>query len=172
MSESGCSATMFANLKDLFNALSAGPSRTATPPGAEHALQLAAAVLLVEVMRADADYAPAERTAVVQALSDKFPLGEDEIARLLELAEATSRDAPDLYSFTSRLNKGFSVEQKLRMVEYLWQVAYANGTLSHHENHLMRKLGDLLYIPRGDFIAAKQRGRAAAGVAEPDAPTE
>lgn len=164
---------MFASLKDLFNALTAAPDGSAARSGGgDHALQLAAAVLLVEVMRSDAEYSPAERTTVVQALRDKFSLGDDEIARLMELADATSRDAPDLYSFTSRLNKGFSVEQKLRMVEYLWQVAYADGTLSHHENHLMRKLGDLLYIPRGDFIAAKQRGRAAAGIAEPDAPAE
>ncbi|WP_407278490.1 TerB family tellurite resistance protein [Aromatoleum evansii] len=166
------STTMFANLRDLFNSLTAGPSSAAAAKGPDHALQLAAAVLLVEVMRSDEDYSPAERTAVVQALRNKFTLGDDELARLMDLADATSRDAPDLYSFTSRLNKGFSAEQKLRMVEYLWQVAYADGTLSHHENHLMRKLGDLLYIPRGDFIAAKQRGRAAAGAVEPDAPAE
>lgn len=163
---------MFASLKDLFNALTDAPAAAAKTGGPDHALQLAAAVLLVEVMRSDADYSPAERTTVVQALRDKFKLGDDEIARLMELADTTSRDAPDLYSFTSRLNKGFSIEQKLRMVEYLWQVAYADGTLSHHENHLMRKLGDLLYIPRGDFVAAKQRGRAAAGVAEPESPAE
>ncbi|AKU13372.1 hypothetical protein AzCIB_3479 [Azoarcus sp. CIB] len=162
---------MFASLKDLFNALTATPAGGATTSGgADHALQLAAAVLLVEVMRADADYSAAERTTVVQALRDKFALRDDEVARLVELAETTSRDAPDLYSFTSRLNKGFSVEQKLRMVEYLWQVAYADGTLSHHENHLMRKLGGLLYIPRADFIAAKQRGRTAAGASAPGNP--
>lgn len=161
---------MFASLRDLFNALTAAPGGgSATPPAAEHAVQLAAAVLLVEVMRSDAEYSAAERRTVVQALRDKFALGEDEVARLMELAEAASRDAPDLYSFTSRLNKGFGLEQKLRMVEYLWQVAYADGTLSHHENHLMRKLGDLLYIPHADFIAAKQRGRAAAGASEPGA---
>lgn len=163
---------MFASLKDLFNALSVAPAGMAARPGADHTLQLAAAVLLVEVMRSDAEYSPAERHTVIEALRDKFSLADDEIARLMELADAASRDAPDLYSFTSRLNKGFSVGQKLRMVEYLWQVAYADGTLSHHENHLMRKLGDLLYIPRGDFIAAKQRGRAAAGMAEPDSPQE
>ncbi|MCC4116541.1 TerB family tellurite resistance protein [Aromatoleum toluclasticum] len=164
---------MFASLKDLFNAIT-GPlaGGASTTAGTEHGVQLAAAVLLIEVMRSDAEYSPAERSTVVQTLRDKFTLGDDEIARLLELAEATSREAPDLYTFTSRLNKGFSTEQKLRMVEYLWQVAYADGTLSHHENHLMRKLGDLLYIPRGDFVAAKQHGRAAAGIAEPDSAAE
>ena len=154
--------TMLASLKELFNTItSAAP---AEPAASEHALQLAAAVLLVEVMRADADCSATERETAIGALRAKFALADDEVARLFELAETTSRDAPDLYSFTSRLNKGFSLEQKVRMVEYLWRVAYADGHMSHHENHLLLKLGDLLYIPRAEFVGAKQRGRAAAGV--------
>lgn len=152
---------MLRTLKQLFNTLTP-PAELAVP---EHTLQLAAAVLLIEMMRADSHCGHEERQAAVDALATKFALGEDEVARLMELADATSRDAPDLYSFTSKLNRGFSPEQKVRMVEYLWQVAYADGQLSHHETHLMLKLGDLLYIPRGDFVAAKQRARAAAGLA-------
>lgn len=153
---------MLRTLKQLFNTLTPPPAELAVP---EHTLQLAAAVLLIEMMRADSHCGHEERQAAVDALATKFALGEDEVARLMELADATSRDAPDLYSFTSKLNRGFSPEQKVRMVEYLWQVAYADGQLSHHETHLMLKLGDLLYIPRGDFVAAKQRARAAAGLA-------
>lgn len=152
---------MLRTLKQLFNTLTP-PAELAVP---EHTLQLAAAVLLIEMMRADSYCGHEERQAAVDALATKFALGEDEVARLMELADATSREAPDLYSFTSKLNRGFSPEQKVRMVEYLWQVAYADGQLSHHETHLMLKLGDLLYIPRGDFVAAKQRARAAAGLA-------
>ncbi|MDD3676169.1 hypothetical protein CGK74_04770 [Thauera propionica] len=153
---------MLRTLKQLFNTLTPPPADRGVP---EHTLQLAAAVLLIEMMRADNDCRHEERQAAVDALAAKFALAADEVARLMELADATSRDAPDLYSFTSKLNQGFSLEQKVRMVEYLWQVAYADGQLSHHETHLMLKLGDLLYIPRGDFVAAKQRARAAAGLA-------
>ncbi|THF63322.1 tellurite resistance TerB family protein [Pseudothauera rhizosphaerae] len=154
---------MLRTLKELFNAL-AEPSAAALPEQREHRLQLATAVLMVEVMRADAKASESERQAILDALRERFALAPDEVDGLYELARSTSHDAPDLHSFTSRLNKGYSAEEKVRIVEYLWQIAYADGHLSHHENHLMLKLGDLLYIPRGDFVAAKQRARAAAGL--------
>ncbi|MFN3987089.1 MAG: TerB family tellurite resistance protein [Rhodocyclaceae bacterium] len=158
---------MFKTLSDLFKAVSAPLAEAGgrAAEDAEHQLRLATAVLMVEVMRADSDVSETERATVIDALREKFALRDDEVARLFELAQTTSRDAPDLYAFTSRINKGFELDRKLRMVEYLWQIAFADGTLSHHENHLMLKLGDLLYIPRGEFVAAKQRARAAAGLA-------
>ncbi|MDO9600117.1 MAG: TerB family tellurite resistance protein [Azoarcus sp.] len=148
-------------MKALFNSLTltSGAPAGHDPQGREHTLQLATGVLLIEMMRADAECTEHEKRAVVGALRDKFTLADDEVARLFELATTTSRDAPDLFTFTSQLNRGFSLEQKVRMVEYLWQVAFADGVLSHHENQLMLKLGDLLYIPRAEFVAAKQRAR-------------
>lgn len=160
---------MISSLKALFNSLTlvSGESAEQNPRGREHTLQLATGVLLIEMMRADAECTEHERQAVVGALRDKFALADDEVARLFELATTTSRDAPDLFTFTSQLNRGFSLEQKVRMVEYLWQVAFADGVLSHHENQLMLKLGDLLYIPRAEFVAAKQRARDGADSSAP-----
>ena len=83
---------MLRTLKQLFNTLTP-PAELAVP---EHTLQLAAAVLLIEMMRADSHCGHEERQAAVDALAVKFALGEDEVARLMELADATSRDAPDL----------------------------------------------------------------------------
>lgn len=159
---------MLRSLKDLFDAITA-PGAAAQPAAAEHRLQLATAVLLVEVMRSDAELHADERTAVIHALRDKFALAPDELERLLELALQTSREATDFFGFTSRLNEAFSMEQKLRMVEHLWRVAYADGTLSAHENHVMRRLSDLLYIPHGAYVAAKQRARQAVADAAPRA---
>jgi uncharacterized tellurite resistance protein B-like protein len=149
---------MLRTLNELLrNLIEPQPSGETAP--SEHALQLATAVLLVEVMRTDTRIAPEERNTVLDALREKFALRDDELARLLELAEAESDEASDFYRFTSQINKGFSIESKVRIVEYLWQVALADGHLSHHENHLMRKLGDLLHIPHADYVAAKQRAR-------------
>lgn len=114
-------------------------------------------------MRADNSIQATEKRAALEALREQFSLTDDELARLLELAKAEADEAPDFYNFTSKLNKGFDIEQKIRIVEYLWQVALSDGHISHHENHLMRKLGDLLYIPHADYIAAKQRARAQQG---------
>jgi uncharacterized tellurite resistance protein B-like protein len=153
---------MLRTLNELFRTLLEPPPAD-NPVPAEHMLQLATAVLLVEMMRIDAHSGAEERRAVLDALREKFDLAEDELARLFELAQNESREASDFYGFTSQLNKGYTPEQKLRIVEYLWQVALADGHLSHHENHLMRKLVDLLHIPHADNVAAKQRARDRTG---------
>ncbi len=150
-------------LKDLLDTIApAAPARLGEADR-EHALQLAAAVLLVEVMRADAGLGTAERVAVVAGLRGKFPLlADDELARLVELAEAAARDAHDLHSFTSRINDGFAMEQKVRMIEAMWRVAYADGHLSAHENHVVWRIADLLHVPHGAYIGAKMRAKEAA----------
>lgn len=152
---------MLKTLADLFNSL-LPPAPGAAPLDGEHALQLATAVMLVEVMRADASFHAGEREAVRAALREKFQLHDDEAARLGELAESTAREATDLFGFTSRINDRFSAEQKLRMVELMWVVAYADGRLSEHERHVMWRIADLLHVPQGAYHAARQRAAAAA----------
>jgi uncharacterized tellurite resistance protein B-like protein len=149
---------MLRALKQLLRAIepAAAPQSDAQR---EHALQLATAVLLVEVMRSDADIGAAEREAVFAALRQKFALSGDEVSRLVELAERTVRDATDFHTFTSKINEAFAMEQKIRIVEYMWQVAYADGHLDAHENHVMRRIADLLYVPHGAYIGAKTRAR-------------
>ena len=153
---------MLRTLKDLFNAL-LPPQAAGHAAPTEHTLELATAVLLVEVMRASAEIGNAERHAVLAALRDKFALGDDERDRLFELADRTAREATDFFSFTSRINEAFGMEQKLRMIEHMWRVAYADGRLSAHENHVMWRVSDLLHIPHGAYVSAKMRARDAAG---------
>lgn len=143
---------MLRALKDLFDSFSAGPGRAPTD---DHTLQLATAVLLVEVMRADPTSNSAERQAVVEALRRKFTLADDELARLVELAEDQSRGANDFFSFTSALNERFTHAQKVRMVEFMWEVAFADGHLHVNENHLISKVAGLLHVTHGEYIAAK-----------------
>lgn len=149
---------MFTTLKSFLEPL----LPQAAPRAAfEHTLQVATAVLLVEVMRSDAGIGLSERAAVIVALRDRFDLDADEVEALMVVADQTAREAHDLHTFTSRLNDQLEPEQKARIVEYMWQVAYADGRLDAHEQHVMRKLADLLYIPHGDYIAAKMRAREA-----------
>ena len=89
------------------------------------------------------------------------------MARLLELAEARSRTANDFFAFTSTLNDRFSHPQKVRMVEFLWQVAYADGDLDANENHLISKVAGLLHVTHGEYIAAKLHAKQAAGLGAP-----
>ena len=151
---------MLQTLKDLFDALT--PGTPSDPPETrEHSLRLATAVLLVEVMRSDTDMADSERQAVLSALRSEFSLAEDELDRLVELAEQRARDSHDFHSFTSRVNESFEHEQKVRIVELMWRVAYADGQLTAHENHVMRRIADLLHLPHGAYVNAKMRAKAA-----------
>ena len=150
---------MLRNLKDLFDSF----SRPAPPSAGEqqHALQLATAVLLVEVMRADTDIQAAEQNAVIATLREKFALADDELARLMELAAETAKTAYDYHRFTSSLNDQFTHPQKIRIVEHMWEVAYADAHLGAHENHLISKVAGLLYVTHGEYIAAKMRAKEA-----------
>ncbi len=150
---------MLRTLKDLFDSVTGAGG--AQPQRGEHTLHLATAVLLVEVMRADPELGVAERRVVVSALRHKFELQADELDRLVELAEQTARTASDFHQFTSVINDAFSQEQKIRMVEFMWQVAYADGHLDAHEHHLISKVADLLHVPHGQYIAAKLRAKDA-----------
>lgn len=160
---------MLGTLKDLFAALRPAPA-DAPADDAAHALRLAAAVMLVEVMRADATLHDAERDAVRAALRGKFGLTDDEAAALAELAHDTARAATDLYAFTSRIDAEFDMPAKLRMIELMWGVAYADGHLSAHERHLMWRIADLLHVPQGAHHHARQRALAARGDAAAAAP--
>jgi uncharacterized tellurite resistance protein B-like protein len=69
------------------------------------------------------------------------------------------KQASDYFQFTSLINRHFTQEQKQRVIELMWRVAYSDASLSAHENHLMRKVADLLHITHGDYIAAKMRAQ-------------
>ncbi|MEO8543408.1 MAG: TerB family tellurite resistance protein [Burkholderiaceae bacterium] len=143
-----------------------GPLAGAADPLAEErALQLATAVMLVEVMRSDATLRDVERQAVLAALREQFALDTNEAQQLADLANATAQQATDYFSFTSRINEHFDMPKKLRMIELMWTVAYADGKLAAHERHVMWRIADLLHIPTGAYAHARIRARDAAGAA-------
>jgi len=155
---------MLRTLKDLFESLLV-PADAPVAVTPTHRLQLATAVLLVEVMRADASFHDAERNAVLGALRQVFHLADDEAERLAELATATAQQATDLFGFTSQLNDRLDMAQKLHMVELMWRVAYADGHLADHERHVLWRVADLLHVPQGAYVNARLRAQQAAATA-------
>ena len=148
--------------KDLFDSVLVQPREQSEAERLAQ-LQLAAAVLLVEVMRADADSGPAERLAVIAALRDRFGLAQQQTRDLVALAEERSRTANDFFQFTSVINDGFEQDEKVRMVESLWRVAYADGVLDAQQNHVISRLAELLHVPHGQYIAAKMHAQEQGG---------
>jgi len=127
----------------------------------EHTLKLATAVLLIEVMQSDVDSTDKERGTIITILKGRFHLSDAEVAQLSKLGHSAAKTATDFHQFTSIINQELEAPEKIRIIEYMWQVAYADGHISAHENHLMRRIVDLLHIPHGDNIAAKLRAKSA-----------
>ena len=152
----------------MFNPLKTLLANFFLPAGASSAmddsrsLQLATAVLLVEVMRSDARFNPQERAATVAALHTQFTLTDEELARLLTQAEHTAQVANDYFGFTSAMNDHYTQAQKIMVVELMWQVAYADGHLDANENHVISKVAGLLHVTHGEYIAAKLYAKQAA----------
>ncbi len=124
-----------------------------------HRVQVATAALLFEMMRMDEHLHDAERATVVDAVRRALGVSEAETAELLQLAEAEAHQATDYFQFTSLINQSFTPEQKEHIVEQLWRIAYADGNLHRYEEHLVRKIAELIYVPHSAFIAAKLRAR-------------
>jgi len=122
-----------------------------------HSLQLATAALLIEMMRADTEVSEEECSMVMKTVMAIFHLTEDESHALLRLAEEKIRKATGYYEFTALINKGFSYPQKVKVIEYLWEIAFADTSLNKHEEHMVRKIADLIYVEHRDFIEAKFR---------------
>lgn len=123
----------------------------------EQAGNLAVAALLVEVLRADYDVADDERRQVVASIRGLLGLDDAQCEQLLSEAEGRVDRAHDLHQFTSELNRALSHEEKLRLVEHLWRVAQSDATVHKYEEHLIRRVADLLYVSHREFIAAKLR---------------
>jgi uncharacterized tellurite resistance protein B-like protein len=154
---------MLNTLKDLFDSFAA-PAPARSRESSDHAVQLAAAVLLVEVARAEPASTPAEGRAILDALQKRFTFAPDELARLVELAQAEAKDLYDYHRFTSVLNERFTQPEKVALVEAMWQVAFADEHLDAHENHLISKVAGLLHVTHGEYIAAKMHAKQSLGL--------
>ena len=120
-------------------------------------IRLAVAALLVEVLKADYDASDEERDQVLTSIGNLFELDQVERTDLFEFANRVAERAHDLHQFTARINDAFSAEQKLRLLEQLWRVARADDLVHKYEEHLIRRVADLLHIPHSGFITAKLR---------------
>jgi len=153
---------MLRNIKQFFDQ-HIRPAGGPPAAGAHHALQVATAALLIEVMRSDRELKEVERHAVTAAIQTRFELTTEETAALLRLADDEAEQATDYYQFTSLINKHFTAAQKEQVVEYMWQVAAADHDIDRFERTLVHKVADLLYVSRAVQIAARERALRSAG---------
>ena len=143
------------NLKKWLSERLSGSDRDEAEDG--EGLKLAVAALMVEVLRADHETDEAERRQVVESIGRQLGLDESDGRELLELAERRVDASHDLYQFTSQVNRVCNETEKLRLVEQLWRVASADSVIHKYEEHLIRRIADLLHVSHRAFIVAKLR---------------
>ncbi len=125
----------------------------------DHALMLATAALLIEISRADNVISPEEIDLITRAVRTTFSLSDDDTDELIRMAEEEVEEAVSFYQFTHLINKGFSYEKKLHLIELLWQVVFADAEMEKHEEYFVREIADLLHVSHRDLIEAKHRAR-------------
>ncbi|MBL4613750.1 MAG: TerB family tellurite resistance protein [Magnetovibrio sp.] len=126
--------------------------------------KLAAAALLVEAAMMDGTFDDDERTVVLNLLEERFALkGADADALLLE-AEAQVENSNELYTLSRTIKNSFDNEQRIELIEMLWQVAYADGVVHEYESNLVRRLSGLLYVSDRDSGEARKRVMEKIGV--------
>ena len=124
-------------------------------------LNNACAALLVEIAFADKDFDETEKQALKQALIQTYDISESEIQEIIEDAENTVDESTSLYGYTRIVNDEFGYEDKLNLLKNLWKVAYADGYLDKYEEHIIRKISDLIHISHSDYINIKLKIREA-----------
>ena len=124
-------------------------------PGSTLRRELTVAVMLIEVARADYERDPREFTALRDALRQSFGLEDDRLEQVMKLAAHEAREATSTYPFTRTVNEEFSDSEKSDLIAAMWRVARADGRIDHYEEHLIRKIAELIYVPHGEFIRRK-----------------
>ena len=123
-------------------------------------IKMAAAVLFVEVMHADHKVDKRERRFVKQALQECFSLPSNQAEELLYLAEERVKDVTSLHEFTSTLHSRLNNEEKVMLLEQIWRIVLADNDVDKYEEHLVRRIAELLYIKHSDYIRAKLNAEA------------
>jgi uncharacterized tellurite resistance protein B-like protein len=143
-------APVIDRIRKLLSAPDAVPSRPDD-------LQIAVAVLLVEAARMDDKFDQYERGTIEHLLEQKFQLTHDETQQLLVLAEETAERSHQLHPFTRLAVERMEPKRRIRLIEMLWEVAYADDKLDPDEDVLLRRVAGLIYVSDEDRIAARQR---------------
>ena len=111
--------------------------------------------LLLETSMADEILDESELMALKNTLQKDFQINEDEIDELIYLAKENVEDSTSLYEFTRDINDNFDAAERVKLIESMWKIAYADGNIDKYEEHIIRKVSNLIYVAHSDFIKAK-----------------
>ena len=143
---------MLEKFKNYFSKL---PNEEKLEEQVTEAINYACSALLIETALADKVFDNSEIESLKITLKNLFSLDESSIQQIIVDAEKTVKESTSLYEHTKIINQSCNYEDKKRLIKSLWNVAFADGKLDKYEEHLIRKISDLIHFSHSDFINQK-----------------
>jgi uncharacterized tellurite resistance protein B-like protein len=123
----------------------------------DHDLRLASAALLAHTVTVDGEAKESETAVLRQLLTERFDLSPEELRELITAAERKEREAIDLYGFTSVIKSRTSLDERLKIIEMMWRLVFADGEVDAFEDNLVWRAAELLGVETRDRMALKKR---------------
>ena len=144
-------------MRDMIKSLFKKEQSSAKGADQFHKLQVATCALLLEIAHADDEFSQEEERSITGNLKKQFNLSKEEADELMEVAEKERKQSIDLWRFAGLINKNCSVEEKIQMIEMVWDLIYVDECLHAHEDYLVHKLATLLGLSHKQLIDAKMK---------------
>lgn len=150
---------MINNIKRFFedNFSPSSLSGNANVVGDESTTQLALTALMIEIAESDFQDAPEERTAIHEIVKNSFNVSSKKAENIIRLAREEHQNSTDYFQFTRLINDTYSAQQKIDLIENLWKVAFSDQVIDKFEEHVIRRIADLIYVSHSDFMTTKLR---------------
>ena len=120
-----------------------------------HDIRVATCAVLLEMANIDSEFSESERENIITILKRDYHLSEEHAEELIQASNEELKGSVDLWRFTNLINRNYSIAEKIRIIEIVWEIAYADGRLDKHEDYLIHKLAKLLYLTHNQLIEAK-----------------
>ena len=150
---------MIESIKSFFEKNLTKKEEEEAPSSAMSRVDLTCAALLVEVMNSDHELDEREHQEFMAVLQQSYNIAESDLEELIQLAKGEAFEATSLYEFTKLINDSYDYEQKVELIENMWRIAFSDKRLDKYEDHLIRKVSELIYVSHSDFIKTKLKIR-------------
>ena len=121
----------------------------------DHDIKVATCALLVEMARIDESFTEKETETILDILKNTYGVSADHAEALMAEAEKELVESVDLWQFARLINENYSREEKIGIIETLWQVVFVDGKMDKYEDYLMHKMVKLLRLSHKELIDAK-----------------
>jgi uncharacterized tellurite resistance protein B-like protein len=145
------------DLAKKFFGKTTGIGQTDRDKGTFHDIRIATCALLLEMANIDGEFSAAERKNILAILNKDYQLSDEYAEQLINASNDELHRSVDLWRFTNLINRNYSIAEKIRIIEMVWEIAYTDGKLDKYEDYLVHKLAKLLHLTHKQLIEAKLR---------------